>query len=45
VTTIDLVTCFVSDVVDTGAPSSADASTGDIPDLQESIKRASEMFP
>ena len=45
VTTVDLVTCFVSDVVDTGAPSSAVASTSDIPDLQESIRQASEMFP
>ena len=44
VTTVDLVTCFVSDVVDTGAPSSANASTGDVPELQESIKRASELF-
>ncbi|MCH7787771.1 MAG: hypothetical protein IIC22_09685 [Chloroflexi bacterium] len=45
VTTVDLVTCFVSDVVDTGAPSSADASTADVPELQESIRQASEMFP
>lgn len=45
VTTIDLVTCFVSDVVDTGAPSSANTSTSDVPELQKSIKRASEMFP
>ncbi|MCH8108594.1 MAG: hypothetical protein IIB15_00555 [Chloroflexi bacterium] len=42
-TTVDLVTCFVSDVVDTGAPSSADASTADVPELQESIRQASEM--
>ena len=45
VTTVDLVTCFVSDFVDTGAPSSADSLTADVPDLQESIRQASGMFP
>ena len=45
VTTVDLVTCFVSDVVDMGAPSSAGESTGDVSELQESIRQASEMFP
>ena len=45
VTTIDLVTCFVSDVVDTGTPSSADSSTGDVFELQESIRQAIRMFP
>ena len=43
VTTVDLVTCFVSDVVDTGAPSSAGASTADVPELQESIRHSVEM--